>query len=408
MRIPIHSTQFTTTVMFTIKRNLTVIIGIGLMCMSYSTSKLLKDPNSPINYTGAPKAVTPNLGQVRYCSNSGCHSDFGLDPAGGNVIATGLPTGTYVAGQTYNFSIKITRTAGGMTNWGFAIKAVNTVDNDVVGTFSSTNANASLKGTVAGKTAELSHSNAPATAASSNYTFLNLKWTAPSTPTTNQTNIRFYIVGVAGDNDGSEAGDYVYSTTVSASIGTLPVTLTSFNVLALSNNTASVNWQTSQEISTAYYEVETSSNGSNWVTLSSIISKGNSSSLQSYSYTDKKPVSYNSNIYYRLKMVDLDGSYSYSAIQTLRLKNAGLIIDNLSAQPLKGGKNLIFKIHSNTNQAIAVFITDINGRLLYNYSTNTASGTNTFEIPAANLSRGMVYIKFVAGGSEKTFNQLIE
>jgi len=396
--------------MFTIKHKLLFIICFGVMCMSYTTSKLLKDPNAPLNYTGAPKAVTPNLGQVRYCSNSGCHSDFSLNTAGGGVTATGLPTTTYLAGQTYNFSIRINHGSATMTNWGFAIKAVNTVDNDVVGTFSTTSSNASLKGTVAGKTAELSHSNAPSIAASSTYTFVNLKWTAPAVPTINQSNIRFYIVGVAGDSDGSEAGDYVYSTTVNASLSTLPVTLYSFNAIAQQNNTVCINWQTSQELNTAYFMIESSTNNSNWAELSPVDARGKGNTMQSYTVTDKKPAAYNSNIYYRLKMVDKDGSYTYSPVQMVRLKNNHLIIDQVSAQPLKAGSNGIFTIHASAKRTMMIAAFDGSGRMIYNNSVVLTEGANTIEIPGTKLSKssGTVYIRFISDGFEKTFTQLIE
>ena len=395
--------------MFSVKKNLPVFVGLGLMCLSYTTSKLLKDPDAPLSYTGAPKAVTPNLGQVRYCSNSGCHSDFALNTAGGSVVATGLPSGTYSAGQAYNFSIKITYSAVNKVSWGFAIKAVNTVDNDVVGTFSTTNANASVKGSAGAKTSELGHSNAPGTTAASTYTFTNLTWTAPAMPNANQTNIRFYIVGVACDGDGSESGDYVYSSTVDASVGALPVSLKSFNITTNDNKQVSIAWQTTQEINAGSFEIETSLNGTEWSKIASVVSKVNASTTQSYSFTDKSPLAYNGNIYYRLKMVDQDGGFRYSQVETIKLKNAGILISCLSAQPLQADKNVLFKIQTDVSKMIMVTVADINGRLLYSSGKMMGVGVGTIEIPAQKITtaKGIVLVKFNADGFEKTFRKII-
>jgi hypothetical protein len=392
------------------KRKLPLIIVLGFVCMSYTTVKLLNDPTCPLSYTGAPKAVTPSLGQIRYCNNSGCHQDFALNIAGGSVVATGLPNVSYASGAVYNFSLKITHATATRMKWGFAIKAVNAVDNKVVGTFSTTNANASVKGTIAGNTAELSHSNAASTGAASTYTYINLKWTAPTIPTANETNIKFYITGNAGDGDGSEAGDYVYTSIVNATLSTLPVSLTSFNINASNQNAVSINWQTAQEINTDHFEVETSTNSSNWLKVASLRATGNSSTLQSYSFTDKKPTAFNSNIYYRLKTVDMNGSYTYSAIKTLRLKNEGIIIEEVTGQPLQAFSNSVFTIHSNQTKAINIAVMDMNGRLLYKTSTMLSNGINTITLPGerAAVSSGMVIVRFTADGFEKTVKQLIK
>jgi hypothetical protein len=392
------------------KRKLPLIIGLGFVCMSYTTVKLLSDPNCPLSYTGAPKAVTPSLGQIRYCNNSGCHQDFGLNNTGGSVVATGLPSVNYASGAVYNFSLKITHATADRKKWGFAIKAVNAVDNKVVGTFSTTNANASVKGTIVGNTAELSHSNAASSASSNTYSYINLKWTAPAIPTANETNIKFYITGNAGDGDGSEVGDYVYTTIVSATLSTLPVSLTSFTINPSNQRDVNISWQTAQEINTDHFEIETSTNSSNWLKVASLRATGNSSTLQSYSFTDKKPTAFNSNIYYRLKTVDLNGSYTYSEIKSLRLKNQGIIIEEVTGQPLQAFSNSIFTIHSNQTKPINIAVMDINGRLLYKTSTMLSNGINTITLPGerAAVSRGIVIVKFTTDGFEKTFKQLIK
>jgi hypothetical protein len=324
----------------------------------------------------------------------------------GSVVATGLPSGTYAAGQVYNFNITIT---GSGSVWGFAIKAVNILTNANVGVFTTTNANAIVQGSLAPtNTQELVH-NVSVISATASYTYSNLTWTAPAIPGANDGNIRFYIVGVAGDLSSDETGDFVYSSTVNAVLSVTPFTLKSFKVNTVNDNAVNINWQTAQEIKSAFFDLETSANSTDWIKLSTIKAKGNSDVAQSYSFTDKKPIVYNSDIYYRLKMVDLDGSYKYSAIQVAKLKNTGIVIDNLSAQPLQAYNNGHFKVHSSSNKAINISVTDMNGRILYNQTAMLRNGSNTIEIPGEKMAqtRGIVLIKFAADGFVKTFKQII-
>lgn len=72
-----------------------------------------------------------------------------------------------------------------------------------------------------------------------------------------------------------------------------------------------VNWQTATEAKGDIFELEKSSNGTNFTFVTAIASKGTASS---YSYTDAQP--YNGVNYYRLKFKNVSGSVTYSPIVT--------------------------------------------------------------------------------------------
>jgi len=74
----------------------------------------------------------------------------------------------------------------------------------------------------------------------------------------------------------------------------------------------SLNWSTVLEVNTSHFEVEQSNNGSTWKTISIVAAKGNSNSAQKYAADDI--ANYSSKVYYRLKMVDIDGKFEYSPI----------------------------------------------------------------------------------------------
>ncbi|RYY64814.1 MAG: hypothetical protein EOO12_08665 [Chitinophagaceae bacterium] len=76
-----------------------------------------------------------------------------------------------------------------------------------------------------------------------------------------------------------------------------------------------VQWSTATEENADRYEVEVSTDGRNWTTLGSVRASGNSFNVRQYSYTARNQ---NGNLQFRVKQVDLDGRYTYTAVRTLK------------------------------------------------------------------------------------------
>ncbi len=103
-------------------------------------------------------------------------------------------------------------------------------------------------------------------------------------------------------------GYYTVGTT-NASNSVLPVVLLFFNAENCENSVC-VSWRTATEINNDFFEVEKSSDGENWTSITKINGAGNSSERLDYSYVDNFPGA--GTHFYRLKQTDFDGSYSYS------------------------------------------------------------------------------------------------
>ncbi|MCE7060778.1 T9SS type A sorting domain-containing protein [Dyadobacter sp. CY343] len=96
-----------------------------------------------------------------------------------------------------------------------------------------------------------------------------------------------------------------------AGCGTLPVTLVSFKA-NIEGATSHLTWSTSSETNSSYFEIQRSLNGKNWSPIGKELAQGESKASFIYNFSDKAPQPGNN--YYRLKMVDLDGTFAYSAI----------------------------------------------------------------------------------------------
>lgn len=94
----------------------------------------------------------------------------------------------------------------------------------------------------------------------------------------------------------------------------LPVTLKSFNVNSFENIVV-LDWATTLETNSERFEIERSTDLQNWGKLGVVLAKGESTTQVAYQYTDKTP--WPGVNYYRLKMVDRDGTFAYSRIRSI-------------------------------------------------------------------------------------------
>lgn len=225
------------------RKKLFSVISLVALVTVLSSLKMMSNPNCPAGYTTAPAL---NATTTRNCTS--CHGGNTLNMAGGGITAIGLPT-TYTAGQSYPFSVKITHSAANRLVWGVSIKAIDTLTHAVIGTWTTTNPNTSIKGTPTSSNGnyELSHANAAISTATSTYTYSNLTWVAPAVPTAVQARVKFYISAIAGNNSGDESGDYAYATSYTANqyVAPTPCTFTYGTWTTCSNGTQTRTYTTS-------------------------------------------------------------------------------------------------------------------------------------------------------------------
>jgi hypothetical protein len=107
---------------------------------------------------------------------------------------------------------------------------------------------------------------------------------------------------------------------------TLPLTLISFTGIR-NNSISQLKWETANENQVNYFELERSADGNIYSTVKQIAAKNGSS--QQYHYADH--ISFSGVMRYRLKMVDIDGTVTYSKI--VLLKDPGTALVSLYPNP---------------------------------------------------------------------------
>ena len=101
--------------------------------------------------------------------------------------------------------------------------------------------------------------------------------------------------------------------------GPLPISLLDF-VAVKQPKVVDLNWQTSTEQNSSHFDVEFSKDGSDFKSIGKVNAAGNSSTIKNYTLVHLSPV--NGVNYYRLKMVDVDGSFKYSAVRTIKFSSS--------------------------------------------------------------------------------------
>jgi len=165
---------------------------------------------------------------------------------------------------------------------------------------------------------------------------------------------------------------------------TLPVTFISFTGSRKDKETNVLNWHVSQATGNAGYAIERSADGNKFSQVDFIMDKASSSTEESYTATDKTAGSYP--WYYRLKQVDINGSYTYS--KTIFIKGDKNIAWRVFASP-DGGS-----IHIYTNLAgkVAAFqLLSSSGQEVMNKVINNS----VMEIPAGKLAKGVYHYRII-------------
>jgi hypothetical protein len=176
------------------------------------------------------------------------------------------------------------------------------------------------------------------------------------------------------------------------SIIPLPLTLTDFSGQATPMGNL-LSWTTTMEQNTAYFEVQRSAaGGSGFEDLARVAAPGNSQQTIQYQYTDTLSGPSHPAYAYRLKMVDADGSFTYSRIVTLQAVVGSLTI-RVQPNPFVQPSALIVSAPAAGDALVT--ITDMSGRKLVEKDVLLQQGDNTLDPSMVSmLSRG-VYLMSV-------------
>lgn len=167
---------------------------------------------------------------------------------------------------------------------------------------------------------------------------------------------------------------------------TLPLQMGEFTAVKQSAG-IKLNWHTFSEQNTSHFDIERSIDGNNYTVIGNVNAAGNSTSTQYYSYTDLQAPA--KTVFYRLRMVDLDGTYRYSQVVAIK-NNTNLIAMTLFPSPATDVIQL--QIPSERKEMAKLMIVDAAGKQVHTQSLQLNEGTNAVSIPVSHLPAGTYYL----------------
>lgn len=198
----------------------------------------------------------------------------------------------------------------------------------------------------------------------------------------------------AGDNGVGKG--YVFD--MQACGVTLATSFTSLDAL-YNNGVTKLSWKTLQESNSSHFEVERSADGVNFSFIGKVNAAGTSNNEISYKLDDinvKQGVNY-----YRLKIVDKGGQFTYSNIAVVNVTIKGTFITGVYPSPFNDRVSVTVSSESAAQANCSLF--DNTGKLVTNIQSSLRKGVNTVTLNnLGNLSKGAYFLQVQVGAIIQT------
>jgi len=191
---------------------------------------------------------------------------------------------------------------------------------------------------------------------------------------------------------GTETVLTTYSFSPGLAQGPLPIKVSSFNVSATQGGEILLAWKTEQDNGCREYFIERSMNGIDFTAISRVNCRGGSSSASQYSFIDKQPV--NGIKFYRIKIVEIDNSFTFSQIKSIHSLTAFTV--KISDNPVMGALHVIVDTDKKANASFAIY--NMQSGLVFNDQYILLNpGSNHINCDVQQLASGSYIFTIVSG-----------
>lgn len=220
------------------------------------------------------------------------------------------------------------------------------------------------------------------------------------------------VVGTPGVNGGTVTDPQVLRTglslanitnsfyfgSVDATNSPLPITMTDFHGMPVKGGIY-LKWKTESEKDFDYFQVERSSDGQEFQAIAKEKGAGTTTTPHNYSYLDANAQNKN---YYRLRIIDLDGSSSFSKVIVIDAgeRPAGVFV---YPNPIVNRKFTVEFIDSDPSEAHILLI-DLLGRNCW--SETLKSSLQEMELPAS-ITPGIYFLRTFKGFDSRVIKVII-
>lgn len=184
----------------------------------------------------------------------------------------------------------------------------------------------------------------------------------------------------------------------------VPVELSSFTA-SLNNGNVELNWTTATETNNQGFEVQRNSGGEEFETIGYVAGFGTTTETKSYAFTDG---SVSAGIYsYRLKQIDLDGSFEYSQVIEVEVPvPAEYSLNQNYPNPFNPATKISFSLAADSKVTLKIF--DVLGQEVASlFSGDLSAGAHELDFNASALNSGVYLYRLDAQGiNGKSFSSV--
>lgn len=181
---------------------------------------------------------------------------------------------------------------------------------------------------------------------------------------------------------------------------TLPLQLLTFTAIKQKNSNL-LQWKTEREINTDHFEIEKSLTGNDFSKIGTV-----KAGASIYTYTDNYTVTTGSiakTTFYRLKMFDKDGTFSYSPIKTINHTNNSFAV-NIYPNPTITNE-LKFQLESDQKAMLQVRVISKDGKVVLSSQIASGQGASSQTLNISKLPSGQYFLNLTplnqqAGGMD--------
>jgi hypothetical protein len=191
--------------------------------------------------------------------------------------------------------------------------------------------------------------------------------------------------------------DFGIFTFGSSEFVSLPISLTSFNIIQ-KENAVEIKWETISEKNNDYFIVEKTKDGINYEFVSKIKAAGNHNGILHYETEDFRP--YDGLSYYRLLQIDRDGKQISYPLQSISFKNKEVLDFQVYPNPISKKDDLHIEIKDQLNQEASITILNILGQPLKIENRNLKNQNEIINLNLdSELSNGIYIVQIKVNDS---------
>ncbi len=181
--------------------------------------------------------------------------------------------------------------------------------------------------------------------------------------------------------------------------GLLPVDILELTARPNGKNVL-VEWTSKNESVLSHFEIERSTDGNSFNTAGKVSARNTAGTFR-YSFEDLKPSAGNN--FYRIKSVDIDGSFAYSNVA--RVSMIKISENKLLLYPNPAFTSVNIQMNNIPNGQYAVKIIDMQGKVILTQNVAIINSNQNVQIPVTRIAGGLYKVQVVNANGEHVGQQ---